>query len=246
MREALKRQDYVFLGLEVIVVIFSILVAFQMERWADDGRERKEEPNYLLRLKEDMQIEIAHMDDAVGYARERIEAALLLEKIVSGPVLALDNPGALARAVETASWLSFPNLDAFVYSELLNSGKLALIQSETLRRALAEHYAVFHHNSRIGLARDVQIQFDRQTAGILSSEELRSIEELTWQDLHYDISAQRGAEIAEQFRSKPLAIALIPSIVQHHVFNVRAIEQTRSSALAIIDQIEQLLAGFSG
>ncbi len=182
MREALKRQDYVFLGLEVIVVIFSILVAFQTERWAEDGCERKEEQNYLLRLKEDMQIEIAHMDDAVGYARERIEAALLLEKIVSGPVL----------------------------------------------------------------ARDVQIQFDRQTAGILSSEELRSIEELTWQDLHYDISAQRGAEIAEQFRSKPLAIALIPSIVQHHVFNVRAIEQTRSSALAIIDQIEQLLAGFSG
>ena len=131
MRDALKRQDYVFLGLELIVVILSILIAFQMERWAEDGRERKEEQNYLLRLKEDMQIEIAHMDEAVGYARERIEAALLLEKIVSNPAVAGDNPGAVARAVETASWLSFPNLDAFVYSELLNSGKLALIGTDS-------------------------------------------------------------------------------------------------------------------
>jgi hypothetical protein len=244
IRDALKRQDYLFLGLEVIVVIFSIFVAFQIDRWAEDGRERKEEQNYLLRLKEDMQIEIAHMDEAEGYARERIEAALLLEKIASDPAAALVYPAALARAVETASWLSFPNLNAFVYSELLNSGNLALVRSDKLRRALAEHYATFHHNSRIGLARDVQIRFDRETAGILSSEELRIIEERTWQNLPYDISTRRAAEIAEQFIRKPVAIALIPSIVQHHVFNVRAIEQTRNSALAIIDQIDHLLAGF--
>lgn len=243
MHDSLKEQDYVFLGLEVIVVIISILVAFELDRWAEDRRERKQEQNYLVRLKEDMQIEIAHMDDAMGYAEARIAAALLIEDIASNPSAAMDNRGALAGALETASWLSFPNLDAFVYSELQNSGKLALIQSDELRRALAEHYAFFNHHARIGLNRDVQTQFDRHAAGILSSEELRTIEELTWQDIPYAISAERAVEIAEQLAIRPKAIALIPSIVQHHVFNRRVIEQTRISALDIIEQIDQILAG---
>lgn len=246
MLDSLKKQDYVFLSLEVVVVILSILVAFELDRWADDRQEVKQEQNYLVRLKEDLQIEIAHLDDAARYAESRIAAALLLEEIASDSSVALDKLGTLAQALETASWLSFPNLNAFVYSELQNSGKLALMRSDELRRALAEHYAAFHYHSRIGLDRDVQLQFDRHTAGILTSEELRIIEERTWQDLTYDISAERAAAIAEQLASRPQALALIPSIVQHHVFNMRVIEQTRNSALEIIKQIDQLLAGSSG
>ena len=246
MRDALKQQDYVFLGLEVIVVIFSLLVAFELDRWAEDRREQKQEQTYLVWLKEDLQIEIDQLDDATEYAQDRIAAALLLEKIASDPAVAIDNPGALAKALETASWRSFPSLNAFVYSELQNSGKLALIRSDKLRRVLAEHYASFHDSSRVGLDRDVQRQFDRHTAGILTSEELRNIEEGSWQGIPVVVSAGRAAEIAKQLVSRPEAVDLIPSIVQHHVFNIKAIEQTRNSAVDLIEQIDQLLAGPTG
>jgi len=236
----------VFLSLEVIVVILSILIAFELDRWAEDQRERKQEQNYLVRLKEDLQIEITHMDEARRYADARIAAAVLLEEIASDPSTAVNHTSALAKALETAGWYSFPNLDAFVYSELQNSGNLALIQSDALRRALAVHYAAFKNDSRIGLDRDVQLQFARYTAGLLTSEELRNIEERTWQDLPYDVSAERASEIAQQLASRPDAVALIPSIVQHHVFNKRVIEQTRNSAPEIIGQIDQLLAVLSG
>jgi hypothetical protein len=242
IHNALKKQDYVFLALEVIVVIFSILVAFELERWAEDRRERKQEHSYLLRLREDIQIEIAHMDEAMKYAQARIAAAHLLEKVASDPAAARDNPAALAGAIETASWRSFPSLDAFVYSELQSSGKLALIRSDALRRSLADHYATLKYDARVGLDRDPQIQFDRYTAGILSTEELRMIEESTWQDKVFDLSAQRAVEIAAQLVDRPEAIALIPSIVQHHLFNQRSIMHSQNSAREIIAQIDLLLA----
>lgn len=43
MRDALKEQDYLFLSMEIIVVVCSILVAFELDRWAEDRRERKQE-----------------------------------------------------------------------------------------------------------------------------------------------------------------------------------------------------------
>lgn len=53
-----------------------------------------------MRLKEDMQIEIAYMDDAMGYAEARIAAALLIEDIASNPSAAVDNRGAgISRTV---------------------------------------------------------------------------------------------------------------------------------------------------
>lgn len=240
--EALKRQDWVFLALEVVVVIFSILVAFELERWGEERRDRKQELSYLLRLKDDLQIEIAQLETALGYAEARIAAAHLLEKIMSETSSAARDPAAVAHALETASWRSFPTLGAFVWSELQNSGNFVLLASDSLRRALAEHYAAFRHFSRVGLDRDVQQQFDRATAGILTSGELAAIEDRTWRGETYEISTERAVEIAVALQQRPEAVALIPSIVQHHVFNTRVIEQTRASALDLIAQIDRIWA----
>jgi hypothetical protein len=235
----LKHQNYSVLLLEVLVVIFSILVAFELDRWADDKRDRKQERNYLQRLSEDMQIEIGQMDDALDYADSRITAARLLADAVSAKGEAENDP-ALAWALETASWRSYPTLPAFVYSELLNSGNLALIESERLRRTLAEHYANLNHYARVGTDRDVQIHFDRATAGILSAEELTGVEQSSWQNKGYAVSASRALEIAAELKDRPRAVALVPSIIQHHEFNKRVIRQARTSAQGIIEQIEDL------
>jgi hypothetical protein len=76
------------------------------------------------------------------------------------------------------------------------------------------------------------------------SEELASIENGAWQDQAHELSPGRATEIAEQLAARPQAMALTPSIVQHHVFNKRVIEQTRNSALEIIEQIELGMAHY--
>jgi len=248
MFEALRRnhaeRHYALLGLELLVVIFGILIAFQVDRWAEERRERGQEYEYLVRLKEDLQIEIDHMDEAYAYAQSRINAAMLLEEIVANPSFAEDQPDALPSALETASWRSFPQIDAFVYSELQSSGNLALITSVSLRRDLAKHYTSIRNYSRVGLDLEIQHQFERLTAGMLTSDELRAIEDESWHATSNNISAERAADIADELVRRQGAIDLIPNMIQHHVFNQKVIEIIRDQTMKIIDQIDLLIEEF--
>ena len=241
LRRNLANTNYVPLVLELLVVILGILIAFQIERWAEERRAREQEYEYLVRLKEDLNIEIRHMDEAYAYAQSRIEAAVVLEEIVANPSISGDQAVALPLALETVSWRSFPQIEAFVYSELQSSGNLALIRSVSLRRSLANHYTSIRSYSRVGLDLDIQHQFDRLTAGILTTGELRAIEDESWQGEKRTISAERAAEIIDKLLKRQGAIDLIPNMVQHHVFNQKVIQLTRDQAMKIIDQIDLLI-----
>ena len=69
--------NYSTLALEIIVVMVGILIAFQIDRWGEERRERAQEYDYLVRLKEDLQFEIGRMDMAMTYADARLAAGIL-------------------------------------------------------------------------------------------------------------------------------------------------------------------------
>jgi cell division septum initiation protein DivIVA len=232
------------LALEVAVVILGILIAFQIDRWAEERRDLKQEYEYLLRLKEDLQIEIRGMDQAIEHTESRIAAILFIEEAIEDPSVARDRPAYLPTALETSTWRSFPQVNAFVYTELQSTGNLALIRSDSLRRALAEYYSSIRHYSRVGLDLDIQHQFDRLTAGVLTTAELMEIEKGSWSDSPGGISAERAAQIATELAKRQSAIDLLPNIAQHHVFNQKVIELVRSKANSIINQIDSLLEEF--
>ena len=233
--------NYSTLALEVIVVMVGILIAFQIDRWGEERRERAQEHQYLLRLKEDLQIEISRMDEVVMYADARLAAVQLLEELAANPSAAIARPDAVPEALETATWLSFPQISAFVYAELQSTGHLALLRSQSLRRNLANYYASILQESRIGLDLNLQHLFDRLTAGILSTAELTQVEEFAGQDKLQDVAASRALEIAQEFAARQEAVDLLPNIAQHHVFSKKVIESYRSQALVIIEEIESLL-----
>ncbi len=241
LRKSLAEANYGTLGLEIIVVILGILIAIQIDRWAEDRREREQEYDYLVRLKEDLQVEIHSMDEAIQSAESRVAGVLLLEEVIANPSIVMEQLDAVPVAMETATWLSFPQINAFVYTELQSSGNLALIQSESLRRELANHYTSIQHYSRFGLERDIQHQFERLTVGILSTAELRKIEEESWNNTPNNISIERAIEITHELAGRQDAIDLLPNVDQHHVFTQKVIESARSRALRIIEQIDFLI-----
>ena len=244
LRQNLAESRYGPLGLEIVVVILGILIAFQIDRWAEERRDHRQEYEYLLRLKEDLQIEIRGMDEAIKYAESRIAAVLLLEEIIANPSMVEEQADSLPIALETATWRSFPQISAFVYTELQSSGNLALIQSEPLRRGLANYYSSIRHYSRVGLDLDIQHQFDRLTAGILTTAELLSIEKGSWSGSADSIPMDRAMQIAEELAKRSDAIDLLPNIAQHHVFNQKVIELARARAVSIIEQIDRLINDF--
>lgn len=245
MLERLRRElavlSYRSLALEIVVVILGILIAFQIDRWAEDRRDRDHEYDYLVRLKDDLQGEVQGMDVALRQAESRIAAVLLLEEALENSSVARERPDAVVAAVETVTWRSFPQINAFIYSELQSTGNLSLIRSEFLRRQLANHYSSIRHHERVGLDLNIQHHFERLTAGILTTAELQDIESGSWDDSTDNVSMERALEICRELARRQDAVDLLPNIAQHHLFNKKVMEVTRSRTQKIGEMIESLI-----
>lgn len=245
LRKNLIEANYGALGLEIIVVILGILIAFQIDRWAQEELEREQEHQYLVRLKEDLQFEIGLMADSFEFAEQRIAAAKFLEEVAANPQIATEKPNAFAQALERVTWRSFPNINAYVYTELQVTGNLSSIRSDVLRREMADYYSFIQHESGIGLDLEIQGLFTRITAGILSTAELVDIQENELSKRVVDIAPERALEIAGKFAAKQDAVDLLPSIVQHHSFNKIVIDASRNRAQQLIVMIDVLIDEFS-
>ena len=244
LRKDLTEANYGLLGLEVILVIVGILIAFQIDRWAEEQREREQGHQYILRLKKDLQFEINIMTQSIEFADQRIVAVRLLEKITANPEIAKGNPNVVVRALEQVTWGSYPHVAAYVYTELQATGNLSLIRSDTLRHDLAEYYSFYGHYSGIGLDLELQNLFTRLTAGILSTVELVDIQENETDHWEIEISPDRAFDIAIEFSQRQRAVDLLPSLAQHHVFNKKFVKINRSRAERIVDMLDALIEEF--
>jgi hypothetical protein len=242
LRKHLTEHNWFAVIVDLLVVVTGILVAFQIQNWAEEQKINRLELEYLSRLIEDFQVEIGNMDSALEYAESRIEAVMFLDSVLADSAVATESPELLPWAIETATWRSFPAINSFVYSELQSSGNLALIRSESLRNGLAAHYTTLNHYSRVGLDLQAQHQFELYTAGILTVDELVAVENGDWGSETITVELERAWEIEVTFRERKEAIALLPSLIQHHTFNKKVISESRDRARKIIKQIESLIS----
>ncbi len=241
LRRSLAEADYGALGLELLLVIVGILIAFQIDSWHEERREREQEYQYLLRLKDDLQSEVAVMEQSINYAEERLENVRLLEQISENPELARNHPRDVMMAVEQVTWRSFPRISGNVYGELKATGNLALIRSDQLRDNLWEYYSFYDHISVIGTNLELQQVFTHLTAGILSTAELTVIQGIRQEREHWRVPSDRAYEVALEFSQQDEAIALLPSIAQHHVHNQRFVGSAIKRARQLIQNLEDIL-----
>ena len=240
-RRALGRQDWTAVAIELVVVVLGILIALQVGQWAQRQQERDLEKTYLSRLKEDLQVEYRRATVAERWARDRLSAVELLNRLVSDPGMAESDPGAVLWAIESASWRSFPRGNAFVYNELQSTGHMRLIRSVALRRQLAEHYAKLAIDSWVGEDRSAEEQFDEATAGLLNTEELMALERVGGDRLRVNVEQGRARVLATGFARRGDAQALLPSVAQHHLFNLRVIGDEKARLRRLIRAVESEL-----
>jgi hypothetical protein len=237
----LKHHAWFAVAVDLTVVVVGILIALQLDGWAERREQRRLERVYLERLAEDFQIERSRMEAAERYAKARIEAARFLRRILADPTLAAAEPARVPWALETATWRSFPQINAFVYRELQSTGRLVLLRSEPLRRKLAEHYTALQHDARVGEDLTAQARFDGAVAGILTVDELEAVERVGGDLQQLSMPADRAVAVAKAFATRTTAVAELPSLVQHHTFNLRVIGDMQRRADDILRQIDSLL-----
>ena len=127
-------EKYIWFAiLEVLLVVIGILIALKVNNWTEEQKLRTIEKSVLVDLRSELYANITRLDSIIN-ERENVLAAgrLLLEQ--SGPDASWDsevNFDPLLFKVILSGWKFFP--ESGVVTDILNSGKLNVIQNDSLR-----------------------------------------------------------------------------------------------------------------
>lgn len=127
-------EKYIWFAiLEVLLVVIGILIALQVNNWTEEHKLRTIEKSVLMDLRSELYANISRLDSIIN-ERENVLAAgrLVLEQ--SGPDSYWDsevNFDSLLFKIILSGWKFFP--ESGVVTDILNSGKLNVIQNDSLR-----------------------------------------------------------------------------------------------------------------
>lgn len=133
----LRQRDWTGIAIELLVVTLGVLLAFQIDQWAQDRRQAREERQFLERMWHETAESVEETDWVMTmHARYRSE-------FIDG-YRALDDPSELARLADTPNVgcraRVFPGLgfNPTAFQELSASGRLNIISDPQLRAELRD------------------------------------------------------------------------------------------------------------
>jgi len=137
LRSAFRSRDWLGLGIELMVVTLGVLLAFQIDQWAQDRRESRDEQQFLERMWHETADAIDETEWAMTmHGRFRRE-------FIQG-FNALNDPVALARLLATpnigcrAAVMPALGFNDTAFQELSASGRLNILSDTQLRADLRD------------------------------------------------------------------------------------------------------------
>lgn len=134
---ALKRQDWVTVAIETLIVVLGVFLGLQVNNWNQARQVHAEQHQVDIRLRSDFQLLDEWLTKALAQEKQTILALNTLRTAIDrGKALKVEDAAIKTAIVMGRAYPSFPRKSA-TYSELLSSGRLNLIRDDKLRTALA-------------------------------------------------------------------------------------------------------------
>ena len=138
---SIENQDWVALGLEFIVVIVGVFLAFQVERVYEARRLQSEERSHLVALRQDFE---ASRDQLVRVIEIHTRSAAAASRLI------LDEDPRQQGMTHDAFYVLLgdvqrtgtPNITRRTYDLLISSGKIDTLQNEQLKADIDFYYAL--------------------------------------------------------------------------------------------------------
>lgn len=144
--DGLKRFLLYAVG-EIVLVVIGILIALEINDWAQNRAERKQETVLLGNLISDLKEELVLLQELIGIEQNYFSEAMttFAHFAKQGGFTQMDS--VLTKMNSLYMRRTFNPVNA-TYREMTSSGSIKLIQDDSLKRAILKYY---HYQERIAL-----------------------------------------------------------------------------------------------
>jgi hypothetical protein len=132
---------------EIVLVVIGILIALQINNWNQDRIEHKETKFLLRNLSLDIEENIKNLKDQQNLLKIRKDWADFILKSLDGQKV-IDST-MFVTAITRVGWIMDYSQMLPTYTEIISSGKLSYINSENLKKALADYQSKIELNRQI-------------------------------------------------------------------------------------------------
>jgi len=114
--------------LEVLIIVFAVSVSIWLHNWSEERKDKKEEKEFYIGLKKDLQDDVKEMVNDRAALKELLQQTIYLEKVGYGAVYNQDSLMRYSSVFFTQVQIN-PRITRF--EALKGSGKLDIIENKT-------------------------------------------------------------------------------------------------------------------
>ncbi len=135
--EHVKTQNWTAVGLDFVIVVVGVLLAFQITAWNDDRINRIDETGYLERLHKELESSISLIGEDVAQLAEWHSLGKQNIAILESGRLAEADVQSFERGLVVGFRLEFVQSNLATVDELLSSGRLGIIRNAEIRAGIS-------------------------------------------------------------------------------------------------------------
>ncbi len=232
IRKALKDQNWLSIGIEFVIVVAGVMLAFQVTQWSADRAEAERRALALDRLQEEVETSTGILDVFLNvYAERNTDRTEIIERLLAADFEGMDEEAMKDALVSTSLFPAFSPPQG-VYTEITSSGMVSSLGDARFRDALGRYQSMV-------VFLQGQIDYFR----LLSTSDNEDIRSFGAVRLEYAPGSPRGRRHLVDWDAAASDPALMQYVLNTHN-RMRAMEgwwrDTRDTALALCEETARL------
>jgi hypothetical protein len=166
---------------EILLVVIGILIALQVNNWNENRKNQREGVAILKNLKSELTEDFSMMAYTIERLESRKASADYLYQLITNEAESggMDST-AIVEALMRSGYIHKFVPSFAVYNEIQNSGKLNLIQSDSIKKKLANYKSRVEENLRIESPYEITLKdFEKKAVFFLSEIPLTENKKIT-------------------------------------------------------------------
>ncbi|MEO0506427.1 MAG: DUF6090 family protein [Bacteroidota bacterium] len=123
---------------EILLVVIGILIALQIDNYAEVQKEREKELILLSNLSKEVDLDIQQIENNTRFSQERLQRLDSLVDTLNQPD-SIDKKAFVLKSFEFVVDQYFKS-NSGIFDEAISSGKMSYVQNEPLRQSIFNYY----------------------------------------------------------------------------------------------------------